>query len=123
MKDHVVLIAPGGEGIGRALALALAARGARVVVTGAPEKELGETVGYVAFGGGKARHFAGDAAGAVEKAVGAFGAIDRVVGSPRATVELFAAARGQNPACDLVTVPDALDETAAIALVLGVSMS
>lgn len=75
----------GGTSVGRAIALALAARGVRVVVTGRDEKALGETVGEVVHGGGKARHLAGDQsdpahlAAAVERARSVFGAPDIAV--------------------------------------------
>ena len=57
---RVALVVGGGAGLGRALALALAAQGASVLVVGRRERPLGETVGEIAFGGGRARHRAGD---------------------------------------------------------------
>jgi NAD(P)-dependent dehydrogenase (short-subunit alcohol dehydrogenase family) len=74
-----------GEVIGRAVALALSARGVRVLVTGPVERALGVVVGEVAHGGGKARHLVtpvADPAGAkaaVARALEAFGRIDFVV--------------------------------------------
>lgn len=85
LEGQVALVTGGGKGTGRAIALALAARGVRVVVTGRDERALGETVGEIAFGGGKARHLAGDVrdAGhlraAVARAVESFGGLDVVV--------------------------------------------
>jgi NAD(P)-dependent dehydrogenase (short-subunit alcohol dehydrogenase family) len=85
LEGRVALVTGGGKGIGRAIARGLAARGVRVVITGRDEKALGEVVGEIANGGGKARHLAGDVRdpahveAAVDKAWGAFGALDIVV--------------------------------------------
>jgi hypothetical protein len=68
-----------------AVALSLAARGARVIVSGEHERQLGEVVGEVANAGGKARHVAGRAddpahhAASVARAMEVFGALDLVV--------------------------------------------
>jgi NAD(P)-dependent dehydrogenase (short-subunit alcohol dehydrogenase family) len=85
LEGQVALVTGGGKGMGRAIALALAARGVRVVVTGRDERALGETVGEIAFGGGKARHLAGDVRdvvhlrAAVARAIESFGGLDIVV--------------------------------------------
>lgn len=85
LEGQTALVTGGGKGFGRAIALALAARGVRVVVTGREEKALGETVGEIAHGGGKARHLAGDVrdpahlAAAVARAIEVFGGLDIVV--------------------------------------------
>ena len=60
LGGQVAVVTGGGKGIGRAIALELAARGAAVVVTGRDERALGETVGEIAYGGGRARHVIGD---------------------------------------------------------------
>ena len=80
----------GGAGLGRAIALALAARGVRIVVAGPNERALGETVGEIAHGGGKARHVAGDARDpahlerAIARAVEVFGGLDIAVDAEEA---------------------------------------
>lgn len=85
LEGKTALVTGGGKGIGRAIALALSARGVRVVVTGREEKALGETVGEIAHGGGKGRHLAGDVrdpahlAAAVGRAIDVFGGLDLVV--------------------------------------------
>lgn len=85
LEGKTALVTGGGKGIGRAVALALSARGVRVVVTGREERALGETVGEIAHGGGKARHLAGDVrdpahlAAAVERAIETFGGLDIVI--------------------------------------------
>ncbi|MBX3264101.1 MAG: SDR family oxidoreductase [Labilithrix sp.] len=85
LDGKVALVTGGGKGIGRSIALALSARGVRVVVTGRDEKALGETVGEIAYGGGKARHLCGDvrdpahAAAAIDRAVEVFDGLDIVV--------------------------------------------
>src|SRR5579872_6569779 len=60
LGGQVALVTGGGKGIGRAIALELAARGAGVLVTGRDERSLGETVGEIVHGGGRARHLPGD---------------------------------------------------------------
>jgi NAD(P)-dependent dehydrogenase (short-subunit alcohol dehydrogenase family) len=60
LEGRTALITGGGTVLGRAIALALSARGVRIVVTGRDEKALGETVGEVVYQGGKARHLAGE---------------------------------------------------------------
>ena len=83
LDGKVALVTGGGDPLGRAAALALAARGVSVVVVGANERMLGETVGEIAYGGGKARHVVmatgADPSVAIERAVEVFGGIDLVV--------------------------------------------
>jgi NAD(P)-dependent dehydrogenase (short-subunit alcohol dehydrogenase family) len=85
LDGKVALVTGGGKGIGRSISLALAARGVRVVVTGRDEKALGETVGEIAYGGGKARHLCGDVRDAshleraVDRAFEVFGGLDIVI--------------------------------------------
>jgi NAD(P)-dependent dehydrogenase (short-subunit alcohol dehydrogenase family) len=85
LDGQVAVVTGGGRGIGRAIALELAARGARVVVTGRDERHLAEVVGEIAHGGGQARHVAGDVrdAGhvraALSRAVETWGRLDIAV--------------------------------------------
>jgi NAD(P)-dependent dehydrogenase (short-subunit alcohol dehydrogenase family) len=85
LDGKVALVTGGGKGVGRATALTLAARGVRLIVTGREERALGETVGEIAHGGGKARHLAGDVRdrahveAAVARALDVFGGLDLVI--------------------------------------------
>jgi NAD(P)-dependent dehydrogenase (short-subunit alcohol dehydrogenase family) len=85
LEGRTALVTGGGAPFGRAVALALSARGVRIVVTGRDEKALGETVGEIVHGGGKARHVAGEGRAssvlgtAVERAKEVFGALDIVI--------------------------------------------
>jgi ketoreductase len=85
LDGRVAIVTGGGKGIGRAIALELAAAGARVLVTGRDERALGETVGEIAHGGGRARHLVGDvrderhARAAVALAVETWGPLHTVV--------------------------------------------
>ncbi len=91
LEGQVALVTGGGKGIGRAIALDLAARGARLLVTGRDERALGETVGEIAHGGGQARHLAGDvraeghAAAAVARALETWGRLDVAVANAGVT--------------------------------------
>ncbi|MBS2016130.1 MAG: SDR family NAD(P)-dependent oxidoreductase [Deltaproteobacteria bacterium] len=85
LDGQVALVTDGGSALGRAIALALAARGVKVVVTGPVERSLGETVGEIAYGGGKARHVVAAprdpvaVGSALARAVEVFGRLDLVV--------------------------------------------
>ena len=85
LVGEVALVTGGGRGIGKAIAIALAGRGAKVVVTGRDERALGETVGEIVYQGGAARHLAGDVRDAahlrqaVSRAVDVFGGLHIVV--------------------------------------------
>lgn len=85
LEGQVALVTGGGKGIGQAISLELSARGARVLVTGRSERELGEVVGELVHGGAQARHLAGDvrdpvhARAAVARAIDTWGRLDVVV--------------------------------------------
>src|ERR1700676_1314711 len=61
LAGESVLITGASAGIGWATALALAVKGANVVVTARREQRLRELCDLIAAGGGKAVYFAGDA--------------------------------------------------------------
>jgi 2-hydroxycyclohexanecarboxyl-CoA dehydrogenase len=82
---RVAFVSGSGRGIGRAIALALAARGDAVAVADLLEPEAGETVAAIEAGGGRAVAVAldvtdaGSVASAVEEAEQALGPIDVLV--------------------------------------------
>ena len=85
MEGRVALVTGGGRGIGRAIAQRLGSMKIAVVVTGRTERDLGESVGEIVFGGGRGRHLvadvrvADDMVRAVAKAREAFGRLDFVI--------------------------------------------
>ena len=80
LEGKVAIVEDGGSELGRAVALALSARGVSIVVCGAVERPLGETVGHVVYAGGKARHVVGGVEDAARRAREVFGDVDIVVG-------------------------------------------
>lgn len=54
LQDQVAVVTGGGKGIGRSIALGLAAEGATVVVTSRTQADLAETVAAIEDAGGKA---------------------------------------------------------------------
>lgn len=120
----VAVVLEGSSGLARSVALILGSLKTPVVVVGANERELAETVGEIANAAGKARHVVGEpgAAGtweaAVAKAEEAFGAptllVARVTG---VELEAFARARGLR----LVVAAGVEDLGAARRLVDGLS--
>jgi NAD(P)-dependent dehydrogenase (short-subunit alcohol dehydrogenase family) len=85
LEGQVALVTGGGRGIGRAIALELSGRGARVLVTGRRERALGEAVGEMVHAAAEARHLAGDVRdpahlrAAVARAIEIWGRLDIVV--------------------------------------------
>ena len=79
------MVTGAGRGIGRAIALAFAGEGARVVVTGRNTERLAQVVAEIRALGGEAEAFAldvtreEDAARVVEQVIGAWGRIDVLV--------------------------------------------
>ncbi len=83
--DRTVLVTGAGSGIGRAVALAFAAEGARLVVAGRRREPLDETVALIEEAGGKALAVTADVSRAddvqalVDAAVDHFGSLDVAV--------------------------------------------
>ena len=109
------------RGVGRASALLLAARGARVLVSGPDERALGACVGEIAHGGGQARHIVTglrtpeDARASVEAARERFGRLDLAVfacaGVLEGVARAFDAARdGMQRGGRLVLIAEGGDE-------------
>jgi NAD(P)-dependent dehydrogenase (short-subunit alcohol dehydrogenase family) len=121
----VAWVAEADEPRGRAVALALSARGARVLVTGRNERAIAECVGEIAHAGGKARHFVGDAGSeagvraCVDAAVARFTAVHVAVIGESAGTAVVASWPHELAAVRIVRVSAAQDETAAVASVLA----
>ncbi|WP_055416798.1 SDR family NAD(P)-dependent oxidoreductase [Streptomyces pactum] len=83
--DRTALVTGAGSGIGRAVALALAAEGAHVVVAGRGREPLDETVALIEAAGGKALAVTADVSrpagvrAVVDAAVDRFGSLDVAV--------------------------------------------
>lgn len=85
LSGQAVIVTGGGYGLGKAMALGLAAAGARVAVAGRTETKLVETVQEIEQAGGTAMHCQFDATdkkscdAMVQSVAGEFGAITSVV--------------------------------------------
>jgi len=92
LAGQVAIVTGGGKGIGRAIALELAGRGASVIISGREERALGEVVGEIAHAGGRARHLAGDvrdeahALALVARGIAEWGRLDIVVANAGRTM-------------------------------------
>jgi len=97
-RPRVALVVCGDDGVGAQIALSLAAKKISVVLVGANERRVAETVGEIAFGGGKARHVAGDPSdgavlqNAAARAREVFGGLDFVVQAAASSDAIFALA-------------------------------
>jgi NAD(P)-dependent dehydrogenase (short-subunit alcohol dehydrogenase family) len=120
----VAWVAAADEAGGRAVALALAAGGARVLVTGTNERAIAECVGEIAHGGGKARHFVGEAVSqegrraCADAAVTRFGALHVAVVAGASDGEARAWTR-ELPSVRVVTLSASRDEAASVSAVLA----
>lgn len=82
LKEQVAIVTGGGAGIGRAICVALAAHGAKVLVADMSVKGAEETVNMICAAGGRASAMqvdvtkAADAEAMVAKAVELFGKVD-----------------------------------------------
>jgi 2-hydroxycyclohexanecarboxyl-CoA dehydrogenase len=92
LAGKTAIVTGGGQGIGRAVARALADRGAQVVISGRTQGKLDAVVGEIGASGGTAVAIVGnvadrDFAGAtVAKAVDAFGGVDILVNNAQTSV-------------------------------------
>ncbi|MEV1080025.1 SDR family oxidoreductase [Streptomyces sp. NPDC050211] len=93
LKRKVALVTGGGQGVGRGIALALAAEGAAVVITGRTESKLKDTAAEIAGRGGRAHTVVGDVCERsdvdhmVAETVREFGALDVLVNNAQSSVQ------------------------------------
>jgi NAD(P)-dependent dehydrogenase (short-subunit alcohol dehydrogenase family) len=93
LAGKAALVTGGGQGVGRGIALALAAEGAAVVVTGRTEATLKETAAQIAERGGRAHPVVGDVAERadvermVAETVRVFGRLDILVNNAQSSTQ------------------------------------
>ncbi|NGO42203.1 SDR family NAD(P)-dependent oxidoreductase [Streptomyces ureilyticus] len=93
LAGKVALVTGGGQGVGRGIALALAAEGAAVVISGRTESKLKDTAAEIAERGGRACTVAGDVGERddvdrmVAETVREFGALDVLVNNAQSSVQ------------------------------------
>ena len=93
LSGKTAIVTGGGQGIGRAVALVLAQRGARVVISGRTQAKLDETVAAVSAAGGEAVALVGNVAerataeATVAAAVEAFGGVDILVNNAQTSAD------------------------------------
>ncbi|MFF0156510.1 SDR family NAD(P)-dependent oxidoreductase [Streptomyces sp. NPDC005263] len=92
LSGKTALVTGGGQGVGRGIALALAAEGAAVAITGRTESKLKETAGEIAGRGGRALTVVGDVGERhdvdrmVAETVREFGGLDVLVNNAQSSV-------------------------------------
>ncbi|WP_369031436.1 SDR family NAD(P)-dependent oxidoreductase [Streptomyces adonidis] len=93
LSGKTALITGGGQGVGRGIALALAAEGACVVITGRTEGKLKEAAEEIAGRGGRVHTVVGDVGERadvdrmVTETVGEFGGLDVLVNNAQSSVQ------------------------------------
>ncbi|WP_405812985.1 SDR family oxidoreductase [Streptomyces sp. NBC_01390] len=93
LAGKTALVTGGGQGVGRGIALALAAEGAAVVITGRTEATLKETAGEITGRGGRAHTVIGDVGERadidrmVAETVREFGGLDVLVNNAQTSVQ------------------------------------
>ncbi|WP_328688843.1 SDR family oxidoreductase [Streptomyces phaeochromogenes] len=93
LAGKTALVTGGGQGVGRGIALALAAEGAAVVITGRTESKLKDTAGEIAERGGRAHTVVGDVGDRadvdhmVAETVREFGGLDVLVNNAQSSVQ------------------------------------